>query len=147
MFNITPCAISATRVIITIFGSHILASLLHGALDTESLHILICGYLRIDMMPLENRKSSHENVRAFSVSLRAGNFARAQATGANRHGGGGPVNDCLYLTDIGLPSSVCFTMRVGNCLSKNNALSANATLCHIDTSYNAQTRISLSFDL
>ena len=45
MFNITPCAVSAARVIIAIFGRHILTSFLHRTLDTEALHILVCRYL------------------------------------------------------------------------------------------------------
>ena len=71
---------------------------------------------------------------AFSILLRAGNFARAQATGANRHGGGGPVNDSLYLADIGLPRTVGLAMGVRNVLTEHNALAANTALCHIDTS-------------
>jgi hypothetical protein len=85
------------------------------------------------MMPLENRKAPAK-AGAFLFSLRAGNLARAQATGANRHGGGGPVNDSLYLTDIGLPGTVGLAMGVGNVLTEHNALSANTALCHIDTS-------------
>ena len=67
-------------------------------------------------------------------SLRSGYFAVSQATRANGNGLGGTVNDRLYLADVGLPGSVGFTVRVGNCLSENNALSANATFCHNDTS-------------
>ena len=59
MFNITPCAVSAARVIITIFGRHILASLLHRTLDAELLHILVCRYFRINMMSLENQSQGH----------------------------------------------------------------------------------------
>ena len=66
--------------------------------------------------------------------LRAGNFARAKATRANRHGRGGTVNDSLYLADIGLPRTVGLAMGVGNVLTEHNALSANTALCHIDTS-------------
>jgi len=44
------------------------------------------------------------------------------------------VNYCLYLTDVGLPGSVGLTVRVGNVMSKGNALTANATLSHFDTS-------------
>ena len=84
-------------------------------------------------MPLENRKALAKSER-FSISLRAGNFARTKATRANRHGGGGTVNDSLYLTDIGLPRTVGLAMGVGNVLTEHNALSANTALCHIDTS-------------
>ncbi len=69
-----------------------------------------------------------------SISLRSGYFAGAQATGANRHGGGGPVNDSLYLADIGLPRTVGLAMGVRNVLTEHNALAANTALCHIDTS-------------
>ena len=87
-----------------------------------------------NMKPLRNRKALAKPSERFSISLRAGNLARAQATGANRHGGGGPVNDSLYLTDIGLPRTVGLAMGVGNVLTEHNALSANTALCHIDTS-------------
>ena len=50
------------------------------------------------------------------------------------------VNNCFYLADIGLPGSVGFTVRVGNCLSENNALSADAAFCHNDTSLSARLR-------
>jgi hypothetical protein len=77
--------------------------------------------------------------------LNSGNLTGAQATGANSYGLGRAVYDSLNLTDIGLPASVCFAMRVRNCLSENNALSTNAALCHIDTSLNARTaHLSLS---
>jgi len=66
--------------------------------------------------------------------LRAGNFARAQATGANRHGCGGPINDSLNLADIGLPRTVGLAVGVRNVLTEHYALSAYAALCHIDTS-------------
>ena len=59
------------------------------------------------------------------------NCARAEATGANSDGLGSAVDDSLYLTNIGLPGSVGVTIRVGNALSENNALSANFTLCHV----------------
>ena len=67
-------------------------------------------------------------------ALRSVDLARTQATRANSNGLGGTVNDCLYLTDVGLPRSVGLAMRVRNRLSKDDTLSANATLCHIDTS-------------
>ena len=70
----------------------------------------------------------------YTEQLNSGNFARTKATRANSNGLGCAINHSSYLTDVGLPSSVCFTMRVRNCLSEDNALSANTALCHIDTS-------------
>jgi hypothetical protein len=61
-------------------------------------------------------------------------LSRAKATGANVNGTVSTVNNCLYLTDVGLPGSVGLTVRVGNVMSKGNALTANATLSHFDTS-------------
>ena len=78
-------------------------------------------------------------------SLRSGNLASAQATGANSNGLGCTVNNCLYLANIGLPRSVGLTMRVRNGLSENDALSADAALCHIDTSLCVQAERN-SFD-
>ena len=68
------------------------------------------------------------------LSLRSGNLAVTQTTRANCYGLGCTVNNCLYLANIGLPRSVGLTVRVGNGLSENDALSADAALCHIDTS-------------
>ena len=67
-------------------------------------------------------------------NLRALNLTGSEATGANVNGGMRSVNDRLYLTDVGLPGSVGLTVRVGNVVSKGNALTANATLSHFDTS-------------
>ena len=36
----------------------------------------------------------------------------------------------LYLADVGLPSSVGFTMGVRNVLTEHNALTADTTFCH-----------------
>ena len=59
MFYITPCAVSAARCIITIFGCHILASFLHCTLNTEALHILIRRYFGVDMMSFEYQSQRH----------------------------------------------------------------------------------------
>ena len=70
MFNITPCAVSATRVIIAIFGSHILTSLLHRTLDAEALHILVGRDLRIDMMSLKNQRQRHRQYEECDCAYR-----------------------------------------------------------------------------
>ncbi len=44
------------------------------------------------------------------------------------------VYNCLDLTNVRLPGSVCLAVRVGNVMSKGNALAANAALSHFDTS-------------
>ena len=69
-----------------------------------------------------------------AIALRSVDLARTQATGADSYGLRRAVNDCLHLTNVGLPRSVGLAMRVRNRLSKDDTLSANATLCHIDTS-------------
>ena len=65
-----------------------------------------------------------------SVASGASNLARAQAvrTYANRLGSA--VNHSLYATNVGFPCSVCLTVGMGNVMSENNALSANAAFCH-----------------
>ena len=84
-------------------------------------------------------------IRLVAKSLRSVDFAGTQTTGANSNGLRRTVNDCLYLANIGLPSSVGLTMRVGNGLSENDTLSADAALCHIDTSLCVQAE-RRSFD-
>ena len=63
MFNITPCAVSATRIIIAIFSRHILASLLHRTLNTEALHILIGRNFRIDVMTFNHQRQRHRQYK------------------------------------------------------------------------------------
>ena len=57
-----------------------------------------------------------------------------KATRANVNGAVSSVNYSLNLADIGLPGSVGLAVRVRNVMSKGNALAANATLSHFDTS-------------
>ena len=104
---------------------------------------------------LENEKARDRTISCFFVSaeaadssfrdtkrhLSSGDLSGTQTTGANSNGLGCAVNDCSYLADVGLPGSVRLTVRVGNCLSENNAFSADATFCHIDTSLYALSRI------
>ena len=59
MFNITPCTIATARVIIAIFGCHILTGFLHRTLYTESLHILVSRDFGVDMMPLKYQRQRH----------------------------------------------------------------------------------------
>ena len=62
--------------------------------------------------------------------LSAVNLTRTKATRANCNGLRCTVNNCFYLTNVRLPSSVCLTVRVRNILSENNAFSTNTALCH-----------------
>jgi len=66
--------------------------------------------------------------------LSALDLSGTKATGANGNGTVGSVNYCLDLADVRLPGSVGLTVRVGNVMSEGNALTANATLSHFDTS-------------
>ncbi len=68
------------------------------------------------------------------TELSAVNLAGTKATRANSNGLRSTVNDCLYLTDIGLPGSVGLTVRVRNVLTENNTFSTNTALCHDFTS-------------
>ena len=66
--------------------------------------------------------------------LSALNFARTKATGAYANGSVSSVNNSLNLADVGLPGSVGLAVGVGYVVSECNALAANATLSHFDTS-------------
>ena len=46
------------------------------------------------------------------------------------------VNNCLNLTDVGLPGSVGLTVRVRHVVSEGYALTADTALSHFDTSKN-----------
>ena len=62
------------------------------------------------------------------------NFAGTKATRAYSNCLNSAVHISLYLANIGLPCSVCFAVRVGNIVTKHNALSADTAFCHTDTS-------------
>jgi hypothetical protein len=62
--------------------------------------------------------------------LSALNLSRTKATGANVDGLVRAVDNCLYAADVCLPGSVGLAVRVGNVVSKDNALAADFTLCH-----------------
>ena len=56
MVDVATCAVASTyTVALAVVCGHILASLLHGALDAELLHIGVGRYLRLDMMALEHK--------------------------------------------------------------------------------------------
>ena len=62
------------------------------------------------------------------------NLAGTKATRTYSNCLGCTLNYCLYLTDVGLPCSVCLTVGVRNVLTENNTLTTNTALCHFDTS-------------
>lgn len=61
-------------------------------------------------------------------------LAGTKATGANVNGRVRAVDNCLDLTDVGLPGSVGFAVRVRDVVTEGNAFAANAAFCHFDTS-------------
>lgn len=63
-------------------------------------------------------------------SVRATDFARTKATRANMYRFGSAVYNSLHSTNIGLPNSVGFAVRMRDGLSESNALSANFAFCH-----------------
>lgn len=68
--------------------------------------------------------------------LRSCNCIRTQATRANIHTLMSAVYNCLYLSDIRLPSAICLSVRVRYFQTESNALTADFTFCHFaDTSY------------
>jgi hypothetical protein len=67
----------------------------------------------------------------FFVCLSSFYFTRAQATGAYVNGLVGTVYNCLNLSYVGLPGSRGLAVGMGNVKTKNNALAADITLCHL----------------
>ena len=61
-------------------------------------------------------------------------LSRTKATRANVYRLIATVNYGLYLADVRLPGSVGLTVRVRNVVSESDALTANATFSHFDTS-------------
>ena len=68
---------------------------------------------------------------ALSLFAQSSLFHCAQATRTNADRFAAIL---LYLANIGLPGSVGFAVRVRNILTEYNALSAESTFCHFDTS-------------
>ena len=68
------------------------------------------------------------------MTLSTFNLSGTKATRANVNGAISTVYNCLYLADVGLPGSVRLAVRVRNVVTESNALAANATLSHFDTS-------------
>ena len=60
----------------------------------------------------------------------AGDLAGAQAAGADVERLRGAVDYSLDTSDIGLPGTVGFAVRVGNGETELNGLSADFTFCH-----------------
>ena len=58
------------------------------------------------------------------------NLTRAQAASTNIYMSGSAVDDSLDASDIGLPSSVCSSVGVGNLDAECYALVTDITLCH-----------------
>ena len=55
MVDVATCAVARTDVVVVaIIETHILAGLLHGALDTHLLHVWVCRDLRLDVVTLED---------------------------------------------------------------------------------------------
>ena len=63
-------------------------------------------------------------------NLSAAYLTGTKATRANVYSLGSAVYNSLNSTNVGLPSSVCLTVRVRYGLTENNALSANIAFCH-----------------
>lgn len=58
------------------------------------------------------------------------NLTRAQATSANIYMCRSAVDDSLYASDIGLPCSVCPSVRVGDLDAESHAFATDITFCH-----------------
>ena len=70
------------------------------------------------------------------LSLRSCYKVRTEATRANIHTLMCAVYNCLYLSDVRLPSAIGLSVRVRNLQTESNALTADFTFCHFaDTSY------------
>ena len=65
-----------------------------------------------------------------SFNLCAAYLTGTKATRANVYSFGSAVYNSLNSTNVGLPTSVCSTVRVRYGLTENNALSANFAFCH-----------------
>ena len=64
-------------------------------------------------------------------SDRAGNLTRTQATGAGVNLFGRAVYNSLNAFDVGFPSAVRATMRVGNLNTESNTFAAEITFSHV----------------
>ena len=67
------------------------------------------------------------------MKLNSFNLAASQAVSANVNAGVSAVYNSSDLLYVGLPSMVGSSVGVGYSLTESNALSANFTLCHLQT--------------
>ena len=68
-------------------------------------------------------------IRQYAL-VRSGNLAGTQAAGAGVNTAGFAVDDCLDLHNVGLPSSVGTSVRVGNLDPESDVLTAEITFSH-----------------
>ena len=77
----------------------------------------------------------------------AGNFVGTQATGAGMDVAGSAIRNNLYTSDVGLPSSVGSSVRVGNSNTESNAFAANIAFSHVQcTSLAINTKSQREYD-
>ena len=67
----------------------------------------------------------------YAGSDRAGDLARAQATGAGVNILGRTVNDRFHALHVGLPGTVAPTMGVRHLNAESDAFTTTITLCHL----------------
>ena len=70
-------------------------------------------------------------VSLYEKSDRAFDLVGTEASCTDVNMAGGTVNDCFYTFNVGLPSSVGASVRMGNLNAERYALAANIALCQI----------------
>ena len=81
-----------------------------------------------------NKKNKNSAFTSGVFALCALYLSRTKATRANCNSLVRTVNNRLYLADVRLPGSVGLAVRVGNVVTKGNALAADTALSHFNTS-------------
>ena len=81
-------------------------------------------------MPFLNTNDVGFRMRAGKTLDGSGHFAGTQAAGAGVNTLRGTVHNCSHAFDIGLPSPVRASVRMGNLYAESNILATNIALCH-----------------
>ena len=79
----------------------------------------------------QKRPTSSDAFISFFNSDCSLNLTGAKAACADVNGGVGSVNNCFNLSYVRLPHSACFSVGVGNIVTKSNSFLTEFALCHL----------------
>ena len=101
--------------------------------DEFACFSLLFHFVRKNKETPSEKEGAFGQIQAMRRLSASFNLTRTKATGANSNGLVFTVDDSADLSDISLPSSAGFAVRVGNVVTECNTLVAVHAFCHIYT--------------